>query len=111
MLIIFVIGSAMQGAAGSLYAHNVTFVSLESFDPTISLTVLLMVLLGGIDSIYGPVIGAAIIIYLPAILRSYQKYSDVVYAALVLVIIMAFPGGVAGTRQIVGRWIKRARSQ
>ena len=88
-----------------------TFVSLESFDPTISLTVLLMVLLGGMESIYGPVIGAAIIVYLPEILRSWQKYSDLIYAGLVLLIIIAFPGGVAGTRTIVGRWMRRAGSR
>lgn len=111
MLVAFVVGSAIQGAAGSLFAHNVTFVSLESFDPTISLTVLLMVLLGGMQSIYGPVIGATIIVYLPEILRSWQKYADVIYAGLVLLIIIAFPTGVAGTRTIVGGWIRRARSR
>jgi branched-chain amino acid transport system permease protein len=111
MLVAFVVGSAMQGAAGSLFAHNVTFVSLESFDPTISLTVLLMVLLGGMESIYGPVIGAAIIVYLPEILRSWQKYADLIYAGLVLLIIIAFPTGVAGTRTIIGRWMRRAGSR
>ena len=109
ILVAFVVGSAMQGAAGSLYAHNVTFVSLESFDPTISLTVLLMVLLGGMESIYGPVIGAAIIVYLPEILRSWQKYSDIIYAALVLLIVIAFPSGIAGTRKTVEGWIARVR--
>jgi len=106
----FIVGTAMQGAAGSLFAHNVTFVSLESFDPSISLTVLLIVLLGGMNSIYGPVIGSAIIVYLPEILRSWQKYTDVIYASLVLVIVIAFPGGIAGSRQLVEGWIRRARS-
>jgi len=110
MLVAFIVGSAMQGAAGSLFAHNATYVSLESFDPTISLTVLLMVLLGGLDSIYGPVIGAAIVVYLPQVLRSWQKYSDIMYATLVLLIVIAFPGGVAGIRAIARRWIQRARS-
>jgi ABC-type branched-subunit amino acid transport system permease subunit len=111
MLVAFIVGSAMMGASGSLFAHNATFVSLESFTTSpISLTVLLMVLLGGMDSIYGPVIGAAIVVYLPEILRSWQKYTDVIYASLVLLIVIAFPGGVAGTRQVVGRWLTRARS-
>lgn len=110
MLAGFVAGSALQGAAGSLYAHTSTFFSLESFDPTISLTVLLMVLLGGMDSIYGPVIGAAVIVYLPEILRSWQKYSDVMYSALVLIIVIAFPRGIAGVRQLGEGAVRRARS-
>jgi branched-chain amino acid transport system permease protein len=109
-LVAFIVGSAMQGAAGSLYAHNSTFMSLESFTVDISLSVLLMVLLGGMDSMYGPVIGAAVIVYLPELLRNAKKYSDVFYAGLVLLIVIAFPGGVAGVRDIVEKSVKRARS-
>jgi ABC-type branched-subunit amino acid transport system permease subunit len=69
-----------------------------------------MVLLGGMDSVYGPVIGAALVVYLPELLRSAQQYSDLIYAGLVLLIVVAFPGGVAGVRGIAGRWIQRARS-
>jgi len=99
-----------MGASGSLFAHNATYVSLESFDPNISLTVLLMVLLGGMESIYGPVIGAVVVVYLPEILRSWKSWQDVIYATLVLLIVIAFPGGIAGTRQVARRWIARARS-
>jgi branched-chain amino acid transport system permease protein len=109
-LVAFVVGSAMQGAAGSLYAHSSSFFSLESFSIDISLSVLLMVLLGGMQSIYGPMIGAAIVVYLPELLRSAQNYSDLLYGGLVLVIVVAFPSGVAGVRGIATRWIKNARS-
>ena len=110
ILVAFVVGSAMQGAAGSLYAHNSTFFSLESFNVDISLSVLLMVLLGGMESIYGPVIGAALVVSLPELLRGAQRYSDALYAGLVLLIVIAFPGGVAGARQIARRQVARARS-
>lgn len=110
-LVAFTVGSAMQGVAGSLYAHNSGYFSLESFSIDISLSVLLMVLLGGLGSIYGPVIGAAIIIYLPELLRGANKYSEIVYAALVLVIVVAFPGGIADARRVVGSWVRRARSK
>ena len=109
-LVAFTVGSAMQGVAGSLYAHNSGYFSLESFSIDISLNVLLMVLLGGLGSIYGPVIGAAIIIYLPELLRDANKYSEIIYAGLVLVIIVAFPGGIADARRVVGSWVRRARS-
>jgi len=72
--------------------------------------VLLMVLLGGMESIYGPVIGAALVVSLPELLRGAQRYSDALYAGLVLLIVIAFPGGVAGARQIARRQVARARS-
>jgi branched-chain amino acid transport system permease protein len=108
-LVAFVVGSAIQGAAGSLYAHNSGYFSLESFSIDISLNVLLMVLLGGLGSIYGPIIGAALLVYIPEMLRDYQQYAEIIYAALVLAIVVLFPGGIADTRRIVGGWVRRAR--
>jgi branched-chain amino acid transport system permease protein len=108
-LVAFTVGSAMQGVAGSLYAHNSGYFSLESFNIDISLSVLLMVLLGGMASIYGPVIGAAVIIYLPEMLRDAQKYSEIIYAGLVLLIVVAFPGGLADSRRLIREWVQRAR--
>lgn len=105
----FTVGSGMQGAAGSLFGHNAGYFSLESFNVDISLNVLLMVLLGGIGSIYGPAIGASIIVLLPEFLRDAQKFSQIIYAALVLVIVVAFPTGLAGLRGIVERQVHRAR--
>ncbi len=110
-LVAFVVGSAMQGAAGSLYAHNSSFFSLESFDISISLNVLLMVLLGGSRSIYGPVIGAGLLVLLPEFLRGVQNLSDLIYAALVLVIIVLFPDGIAGIRGLLERGWNAARSR
>lgn len=109
-LLVFIVGSAMQGAAGSLYAHNGSFFSLEAFDVSISLNVLLMVLLGGSRSIYGPIIGASLLIYLPELLRSVQSLSGLIYAGLVLVIIVLFPDGIAGIRVLVEGWIRARRS-
>jgi branched-chain amino acid transport system permease protein len=110
-LVAFSVGTAMQGVAGSLYAHNSGYFSLESFSVDISLSVLLMVLLGGLGSIYGPVIGAAVVIYLPELLRGAQTYSEIIYAALVLVIIVAFPGGIADVRRLTEKVVRRARSK
>jgi branched-chain amino acid transport system permease protein len=109
-LVAFIVGSMMQGAAGSLYAHNSGYFSLESFSIDISLNVLLMALLGGVGSIYGPIIGAALLVYIPELLRDYQQYSEIIYSAIVLIIVVAFPGGLADARGVVERWVRRARS-
>ncbi|WP_328912207.1 MULTISPECIES: branched-chain amino acid ABC transporter permease [unclassified Streptomyces] len=105
----FTVGSGMMGTAGSLYAHNSGYVGLEAFDVDIALLVLLMLLLGGSRSIYGAVIGAAVLTYLPEYLRSMQKYSDFIYSLAVLLIVVAFPKGIAGLRETIQRrWKARA---
>lgn len=109
-LVAFIVGSAIQGAAGAMFAANSGFFSLESFSIDISLSVLLIVLLGGAKSIYGPLIGAALLIYLPELLRDAKTYAEIIYALLVLVIVVAFPGGIADVRRIVTKWVRHARS-
>ena len=106
-LIAFVVGSAIQGLAGSLFAANAGYFSLESFSIDISLSVLLMVLLGGAKSIYGPLIGAAVLVYLPELLRDLATWAEVIYAVLVLAIVIAFPGGIADLRRIVTKQVVR----
>jgi len=104
----FIVGCAIQGIAGSLYAHNTSYISLEAFHIDIALLVLLMLLLGGVSSIYGPLIGAALLIYLPEYLRDIQKYSDLVYGVAVLVVVVAFPKGIAGVRGSIQKRINHA---
>jgi branched-chain amino acid transport system permease protein len=65
----FVLSGTIAGLAGSLYAHYFTFVSPESFDVHVSIFVLSMVLIGGMGTLWGPVIGAAVLIALPEALR------------------------------------------
>jgi branched-chain amino acid transport system permease protein len=111
-LVAFTVGSAMQGVAGSLYAHNAGYVGLEAFDIQVALLVLLMLLLGGSRSIYGPLIGAIVLTYLPEYLRAIQQYADLIYGIAVLVVVVAFPNGIAGLRETVERrWRSRAGSQ
>lgn len=65
----FVLSGAIAGLAGSLYAHYFTFVSPESFDVHVSIFVLSMVLIGGMGTLWGPILGAAVLIALPEALR------------------------------------------
>lgn len=105
----FAVGSGIQGAAGSLYAHGSGYFSVEAFNIDLSLLILLMLLLGGLLSMYGAIIGAVVLVYLPEYLRDAQRYAEVMYAAAVLLIIVAFPTGIAGLRHTLERWVQRAR--
>lgn len=105
-IIAIVIGAAFAGIAGSLYAHYITFIDPTTFTLTETILMLLMVVLGGMGSILGSVIGAAVLIILPEPLRFLQLPSSIVAAvrqmiyALVLILLMIFkPDGFFGEKK------------
>ena len=105
-IIAVVIGAAFAGIAGSLYAHYITFIDPTTFTLTETILILLMVVLGGMGSILGSVMGAAVLIILPEPLRFLQLPSSIVAAvrqmlyALILILLMIFkPDGFFGERK------------
>ncbi len=95
----FALSSVFAGIAGVLFAAKTTFVSPKSFTLLESVTVLLAIVLGGIGSIPGVIIGALIVSLLPEVLREFSQYRMLLFGA-VLVIMMVFrPGGVIPKRR------------
>lgn len=64
-LLVFITGAFFAGIAGSLYAHYITFIDPSSFMVMESITILLMVIFGGMGSVQGSVVGAVILVVLP----------------------------------------------
>jgi branched-chain amino acid transport system permease protein len=93
----FVVASAMAGLAGSLYAHYFLFISPVSFDIAQSINIVLMVIIGGSNSIVGPMLGAFLITLLPEILRAIAQYRMVIYGAILVFAIIFMPEGIVGT--------------
>ena len=91
---IFALSAAISAIAGSLYAHTMTFVSPASFGFNFSIELLTMVVIGGLGSIYGSFLGAALLTLLPEILRAFQDYDIVVYGLLLILMTMFMPGGL-----------------
>lgn len=90
----FAVGAGFMGAAGSLLAHTSTFIGIDTFDISIALVILLMVLLGGIYFAWGPIIGAVVLTVLPQVLNRWLNYDDLIYAALILAVVLVLPGGL-----------------
>ncbi len=65
----FTIGGALAGLAGALYAHQYNYIEIQYFNILISIFVLLYVLIGGTQTAFGPLFGAALFTFLPEILR------------------------------------------
>jgi branched-chain amino acid transport system permease protein len=91
---IFSLSAAISAVAGSLYAHTMTFVSPASFGFNFSIELLTMVVIGGLGSIYGSFLGAALLTLLPEMLRAFQDYDIVVYGLLLILMTMFMPGGL-----------------
>ena len=66
----FAIGAALAGLAGGLYAHTFNYVEVQGFNALLSIYVLLFVLLGGTQTAWGPIVGAAFFTLMPEFLRA-----------------------------------------
>jgi ABC-type branched-subunit amino acid transport system ATPase component/ABC-type branched-subunit amino acid transport system permease subunit len=95
-ILAFVISSVIAGCAGSLYAHLVGFISPDTFTFEVTAQVLSMVLLGGMGTMFGPVLGAIFIIMLPEVLRVSKEYYQVIYGAGVAFAVLFLPEGFLG---------------
>ena len=92
---VFVVSAAMASVAGSLYAHYLNFLSPASFDLFVSIKLLIMIILGGMHSIWGAVVGAALITFLNyEWLHYFEEAEGMIYGVIILVIIIFLPGGL-----------------
>ena len=91
---IFALSAVISSLAGSLYAHTMTFISPASFGFNFSVELLTMVVIGGLGSIYGSFLGAALLTLLPEFLRAAHDYDIIIYGALLMVMVMFMPGGL-----------------
>ncbi|PIP41386.1 MAG: branched-chain amino acid ABC transporter permease, partial [Desulfobacterales bacterium CG23_combo_of_CG06-09_8_20_14_all_51_8] len=91
---IFTVSAVISAIAGSLYAHIMTFIAPASFGFNFSVELLTMVVIGGLGSIYGSFLGAAILTMLPEFLRVFQDFDIVVYGLMLILMTMFMPGGL-----------------
>ncbi len=93
---IFTVSAVFSALAGSLYAHTMTFISPASFGFNLSVELVTMVIIGGLGSIYGSFLGAAILTLMPEMLRVFNDFDIVIYGALLIVMTIFMPAGLAG---------------
>ncbi len=99
-LLAFVISAFYTGVAGALYGPVLGFISGEYFGLIQSIMYLMMIVIGGLGSVAGSIIGAAVFTLLPELLRRFEDFQELVYGGLLLGFIVFVPHGLAG---IVGR--------
>lgn len=92
----FVLSGTLTGMAGSLFAHYSRFLGPDMFSIMEAADMLIMVIIGGMGTLIGPVVGAAIIVTLPELLRGLAEYRQIFYSALLILTIMFIPSGSIG---------------
>lgn len=92
----FVVSAAAAGLAGGLFAPLTGFISPENFDMMLSIQFLLLVILGGLETPAGPLIGAIAIVALPEALSALAEYRLLFFGSLLLLILAVMPNGIAG---------------
>ena len=98
---VFVLSAVYASMAGSLYAHFVSFISPNAFGLMFSILLLMMVVVGGTQTIWGALLGTGILTLLPEYLRGLEDFEMMVYGAILLSVLLFMPQGVLeGIRRI-----------
>lgn len=102
-VLVFVVGAGMAAVAGSMYAYYISYIDPTSFTVTESIFIISIVIIGGAGSLWGPVVGAAVLVMLPEILRFVGLPSSVaanvrqiLYGGLLVAFMMWRPQGFMG---------------
>lgn len=103
----FALSGAMAGLAGWLYAHYVTFLDPASLGTTLSISVLLMAVVGGAGFVIGPIVGAVLLTVLTRMLPA-QEVQGLFYGGALIVILLVAREGIVGALAPLVRRRKRA---
>lgn len=109
-MLIFVLGAGMAGMAGVIYAHYISFIDPTSFTVMESIFIISIVIIGGSGSLWGPVVGAVVLVILPELLRFIGLPSSVaanvrqiIYGGFLVAFMMWRPRGFLGEYAFQGK--------
>jgi branched-chain amino acid transport system permease protein len=93
-LLAFAMGGAIGSIGGALFAVKLGSITPASFQVAVSIAVLAVVILGGLGSLPGVVVGALVLVGLPQILREFEEYRDLAYGAAIVIVMILRPQGL-----------------
>lgn len=95
-VMVFTASAAAAAVAGSLYVHYVQFIAPDTFGVLYSIMVLAMVLVGGMGRVWGALVGAAVLMWIPELLRATSQLEPIVFGAALAAVMLFAPNGIAG---------------
>jgi branched-chain amino acid transport system permease protein len=98
---VFILGAVFASIAGSLYAHYVTCINPSSFNLMWSIRFMLMVMVGGMQSIWGALVGTVLMTFIGnEWLRMFAEFEILVYGSILLAVALFLPGGMVSLGSI-----------
>jgi branched-chain amino acid transport system permease protein len=104
----FILSAVYAGIAGALFASVLTSVNPDSFGLNMSVILVIMVIIGGMGSLFGTIAGAIILTWITNFLSAYQEYSLPVFGVVIILFLIFFPEGIF--RGIGSRWFELVRT-
>ena len=93
----FAVSAFFAGVAGALFAGNQGILMPSNFDFMTSINILMIVVLGGLGSMFGSVIAAAVLTFLPFVLQPLADYRMIIYSLMLIVVMIFKPSGLMGS--------------
>lgn len=124
----FVVSSVMAGVAGALYGSFLNFVTPGQFDLLLSIQYVIIIVVGGMGSLWGPLLGSIFVVGLPALLQNeaaslpflaggtrstgipVTDATDMLYGVLLVVFLLLEPRGIVGLAHRIGSLVRRRRA-
>ena len=105
----FMFSAALGAVAGFLYAHFVLFISPGSFGFMVSIKMVTMVVIGGMASVWGALLGAAVLTLLPEVLHGFAEYEMIIFGLILMVVMIFMPQGLTRGIMDMIRAARRAK--
>jgi len=99
----FSIGAAIAAIGGALYGHFMNFVRPDNFDILVSIYVVLYVILGGVNNMFGPILGATVMTLLPEYFRVLAEWRPTIFGLVIVIMLLFRPEGLLSFRVITAR--------
>ncbi len=102
-IIAFGVSAFYAGIAGGLFAFVVGFLSPDAFDVFLSVDFVVMIIVGGLGSVPGSILGAAVVTVLRDLLAGFQSYRPLIFGGILIICMLFMPGGIVGALRPLGR--------
>jgi branched-chain amino acid transport system permease protein len=102
------VGCFIAGLAGAGYAHYNLVLSQSTFDLLASINLMVYMIVGGMGSFAGPIVGATVLVIIPELFRGLKMFTPYVFAGVVILVIFLIPQGLVGLYQKIGFRFKKS---
>ena len=103
---IFAFAAALAGLGGAFFAHQSGFVGSDAFSVRLSIAFLIATVVGGLGTKTGPLLGTLILLAIVEVIAGIDKYGLLIYGAILLLVLLAFPKGAAGVISSLAQRLK-----